>query len=88
MLDLPDGYTVGSSKRSQKEAHYRMLGDEWQVIVNYKGRPAFELAKMFDIRNYAPKYAGRIIGGKWAQFSHYTEAARVMATKHRLGVTA
>jgi hypothetical protein len=86
MLDLPDGYTVGSSKRNQKEMHYRMLGDEWQVVVDYKGRPAFELAKMFDIRSYAPKYAGRIFGGKWTQFSHYTEAARVMAAKHRLGV--
>ena len=57
MLALPDGYTVGD------KAHHLMLGSEWQVVVNYKGRPTFELAKTFDIRNYAPRYAGRLIGG-------------------------
>ena len=92
MLALPDGYTIGQTAKSAKRMGHTLLGDEWQVTIYYRGRPAFELAKQYGIHDRAPRYSGRLVsgyltgGGDWQQFPHYTIAAKVMATKHRLGV--
>jgi hypothetical protein len=88
MLALPDGYTLDASARAGKHVAYKLLGDEWQVMVYYKGLPAFELAKQYSIYDHAPKFMGRLLGAGcgWQKFSHYTEAALVLATQHRIGI--
>ena len=86
MLALPEGYKVGPTDKRARIVHHKMLGDEWTTVVYYRGYPAFELAKQFGIHDRSPKYFGRLINGDWQQFPHYTIAAKVMATKHRIGV--
>lgn len=92
MLALPDGYTLGLTEDEARRMGYRMLNDEWQVTIYYRGRPVFELVQRYGINDKVPRYFGRLWvgflfgGGDWQQFPHYTIAARVLATKHRLGV--
>ena len=62
------------------------MGNEWQVLVYYKGYPAFEMTKQFDMQQWQPRYAGRLPKGQWQQFDDITSLIRVMTTKHRIGV--
>lgn len=85
-LALPEGYQVGPTKRRQQKVMANLMGDEWQVQVYYKGYPAFEIAKQFDMRQWQPRYAGRLVKGQWQQFDSLDYMIKVMTTKHRIGV--
>lgn len=63
-----------------------LMGDEWQVLVYYKGYPAFEIAKQFDMRHWQPRFAGKLTHGTWQQFDNLEYMIKVMTTKHRIGV--
>ena len=63
-----------------------MMGDEWQVHVYYKGYPAFEIAKRFDMHVWEPRYAGRLPKGEWQQFKGLSYMIMVLTTQHRIGI--
>lgn len=85
-LHLPDGYQVGPTKRRQGKVMANLMGDEWQVLVYFRGYPAFEIAKQFDMRQWRPRFAGRLNKGDWQQFDDIDTLIKVMTTKHRIGV--
>ncbi len=85
-IQLPEGFVIGPTKRRQQKVMHNLMGDEWQVVVYYKGYPAFEIAKQFDMRLWQPRFAGRIGNGKWEQFDNLNIMLKVMAAKHRIGV--
>jgi bacillopeptidase F (M6 metalloprotease family) len=88
MLALPDGYTVGHSglSKSVADVYHKMLGDNWDVTVNYKGWYAFEISKLHTKDMQAPKYLGRNqrVSPKWHQFDHYTTAVKVLVAQHKV----
>ena len=59
---MPEGYALGLSKAETRNSARAMLGDDWQVAVYHKGRPAFKLAKQWRFDEYAPEYAGKLVG--------------------------
>lgn len=63
-----------------------LMGDEWQVLVYWQGYPAFEIAKQFDMRQWQPRFAGRLPKGQWQQFDTLDLMIKVMTAKHRIGV--
>lgn len=85
-LHLPDGYQVGPTKRRQGKVMANLMGEEWQVLVYYKGYPAFEIAKQFDRQRWQPRFAGKLSHGTWQQFDNLEYMIKVMTTKHRIGV--
>lgn len=88
MLALPDGYEVGRSTHSKSIIHvyHKMLGDNWNVVVKYKGLYAFELAKLHAKDMQAPQYLGRNqrVSPEWHQFDHYTTAVKVLVAQHKV----
>lgn len=87
MINLPDGYQVGPTKRRQQKVMHNLMGDEWQVaVVYYKGYPAFEIAQQFDTRQWQPRFAGRLVDCDWQQFDNLDLMLKMMCTKHRIGV--
>jgi hypothetical protein len=88
MLALPDGYTVGHSGLSKSVAHvyHKMLGDNWDVTVKYKGLYAFEISKLYNKAMQAPKYLGRNqrVSCEWREFDHYTTAVKVLVAQHKV----
>jgi len=86
VINLPDGYQVGPTKRRQQKVMHNLMGDEWQVVVYYKGYPAFEIAKQFDMRQWQPRFAGRLVDCDWQQFDNLDLMLKMICTKHRIGV--
>jgi hypothetical protein len=86
VIRLPEGYEVGPTKSRQQKVMHNLMGDAWQIVVYYKGYPAFEIAKEFDIKLWRPRFAGRIKGGNWQQFDTLDLLLKMMCTKHRIGV--
>ena len=88
MIAMPDGYALGLSKAETRNSARAMLGDDWQVHVYYKGRPAFMLAKQWRFAEHAPEYAGKLVGadGAWHRSKNLHELVAIMCTKHRIGV--
>lgn len=81
MLALPDGYSIANGKRAQ---HW-MLGDDWSIIVLYRGQYAFELSKLHGPSDSAPRFFGRMsVGMQWQQYPHYTDAAKILVAKHKI----
>ena len=82
MLALPDGYSIDNESRAQKW----MLGDEWQIIILYRGQYAFELSKYSDPSSGAPRFFGRLgrMSMQWQQYPHYTDAAKILVAKHKI----
>lgn len=88
MIDLPDGYTLETTKRRQAQARATLFGGDWQVVVYHKGYPAFTLAKQLRVDMFEPEYAGKLSGadGAWHRSTNLNELVKIMCTKHRIGV--
>ncbi len=88
MINLPDGYTLETTKRRSKQAQATLMGGDWQVDIYHKGYPAFRLAKQYRIDTDKVEYAGKLANadGAWHRSFDLNELVRIMCTKHRLGV--
>lgn len=88
MINLPDGYTLETTKRRLAQARANLFGSDWQVVVYHKGYPAFTLAKRLRAGMFEPEYAGKLSGtnGAWHRSLDLNELVRIMCTKHRIGV--
>lgn len=85
MIALPNGYSLGDTKRRQAKAQATFMGGEWEIDVFYKGVYAFEMRKQFNVYEFRPKYAGRLAKGKdWIVHDDLPVLVKIMCAKHRI----